>query len=144
MRTPAGASGPGARRTCSSDRSRIDSRPVALTGSTKSGDWGLDGVVGTNDASTRRFKKADSVMPWVCARAAKRAFVSRVTQVIRCVLSLIARATVHQLAAARLSCKTWVLTYECCKNCGGGLVVFGFLVAGPLHEDARTGRFETQ
>jgi hypothetical protein len=46
-------------------------------------------VVGTNDASTSRFNNADSVMPWARARCAKRAFVSRVTQVARCVLSLI-------------------------------------------------------
>ena len=61
-------------------------------------------IVGAKDASTRHFKSADAVMPCWCARAAKRAFVARGTQVIKCVLSLIASATVHQPAAARLSC----------------------------------------
>jgi hypothetical protein len=73
----------------SSDRSRIDSRPAALTGLTAPGHGGFEGFVGTNAASTNRLRSADSVMPWVRARAVKRAFVSRVTQVIRCVLSLI-------------------------------------------------------
>lgn len=80
-------------RSCSisksSDSNRIDNRPLVTTGSTRSGEGDLTAFVGTNDASMRRFNSADAVMPWSRAMFAKRAFVSRVTQVIRCVPSLI-------------------------------------------------------
>jgi hypothetical protein len=89
---------------------RTEMRPFAGTGSGAS--MTTAGVTGPSEASTIRFKSADSDVPWSRASAANRSFVSRDTHAIRCRLLLIVGRSLSHSAAARLSCISYDLAHK--------------------------------